>query len=149
MHIQTKFHGELNIQPNQTWNFPKGVPGFEDENEFALLPIEGNHTFQVLQSTTIPDIAFIVANPYTIVDDYSFNIDEPTIDLLEIDNEQDVFVLGVLSLKEPFETSTINLQAPLIFQSNTNKAKQMILNDNTFSMRHSIGTQVTATEGQA
>lgn len=149
MQIQTKFHGELNIQLNQTWNFPKGIPGFEQENEFALLPIEGNHTFQVLQSTTTPEIAFIVANPYTLVEDYTFNIDEPTIDLLKIKNEQDVFVLGVLSLKEPFESSTINLQAPLIFQSNTKRVKQMILNDNTFTMRHPIGTQVTVTEGQA
>ncbi|KAA0966791.1 flagellar assembly protein FliW [Sporosarcina sp. ANT_H38] len=149
MYIQTKFHGELNIQPNQTWNFPKGIPGFDDETEFALLSIEGNHTFQVLQSTVTPDIAFIVANPYTLVEDYTFNIDEPTIDLLQIKNEQDVFVLGVLSLKEPFESSTINLHAPLIFQSNSKKAKQMILNDNTFSMRHPIGNEVTVTEGQA
>ena len=149
MNIQTKFHGELNIHPNQIWNFPKGIPGFEDETEFALLPIEENHTFQVLQSTVTRDIAFIVANPYTLVEDYTFNIDEPTIDLLKIKNEQDVFVLGVLSLKEPFETSTINLQAPLIFQANTKIAKQMILNENAFSMRHAIGKQVTATEGQA
>jgi len=149
MHIQTKFHGELKIEPDQNWNFPKGVPGFEQENKFALLPIEGNHTFQVLQSTTTPDIAFIVVNPYTLVADYTFNIDEPTIDLLKIEKEHDVFVLGVLSLKEPFESSTINLQAPLIFHSNTKKAKQMILNDNSFSMRHPIGTQVKATEGKA
>lgn len=149
MNIQTKFHGELKIERNQTWNFPKGMPGFESENEFALLPIEGNDTFQVLQSTKTPIVAFIVANPYTLVEDYSFNIDEPTVDLLEIQNEQDVFVLGVLSLKEPFETSTINLQGPLIFQSNTKKAKQMILNYNAFSMRHPIGNEVTATEGKA
>ena len=100
--------------------------------------------FQVLQSTTTADIAFIVANPYTLVEDYSFEVDEPTIDLLDIEKEEDVFVLGVLSLKEPFETSTINLQAPLIFQSNTKKAKQMILNDNTFSLRHPIGTLAEA-----
>ena len=68
--------------------------------------------FQVLQSTTTANIAFIVANPYTFVEEYSFEVDEPTIDLLDIEKEEDVFVLGVLSLKEPFETSTINLQAP-------------------------------------
>lgn len=148
MKIQTKFHGKIEIIIEQTWNFPKGIPGFESEKEFTLLPIEGNDIFQVLQSTSTPDVAFIVANPYTVVTDYSFNVDEPTIDLLAIEKEQDVFVLGVLSLKEPFETSTINLQAPLIFQINTRKAKQMILNDNTFPIRHVIGTQVTATEGR-
>ena len=149
MKIQTKFHGELKIQPEQTWVLPKGLPGFEDEKELALLPIEGNGVFKVIQSTKTADVAFIVGNPYTIVEDYSFKVDEPTMDLLEINKQEDVFVLSVLSLKEPFESSTINLQAPLIFQTKTKKAKQMILNDNTFSMRHPIGNQPTATKGEA
>lgn len=148
MNIQTKFHGELNIQQDQIWNFPKGMPGFEDEKEFVFLPIEENDVFQVLQSTKTSDVAFIIVIPYTIVEDYSFKVDEPTINLLDIKSEEDVFILGVLSVKEPFETSTINLQAPLIFNATTRKAKQMILNDNTFSMRHPIGAQLT-TEGEA
>ena len=144
MKIQTKFHGELDIRAEQIWEFPKGIPGFHDEKEFALLPVEGNDMFQVLQSTTTADIAFIVASPYTLVSDYSFEVDEPTIDLLGIEKEEDVFVLAVLSLKEQIDSSTINLQAPLIFQKNTKKAKQMILNDNTFCLRHPIGTLAEA-----
>lgn len=149
MQIQTKFHGTINIQDDQLWTFPKGLPGFEQEKQFVILPIDGNDAFQVLQSTQEAIIAFIVANPYTIIEDYSIQIDEPTIDALGIEQPTDVFVLGVLSLKEPFESSTINLQAPLIFQSTTKKAKQMILNDNKFTVRHPIGTQVTAAEGKA
>lgn len=146
MQIQTKFHGEINIQADQTWNFPKGLPGFEEEKEFVLLPIESNDIFQVLQSIHTPSTAFIVVSPYTLVENYTFKVDEPTINLLNIEKEQDVFVLSVVSLKDPFESSTINLQAPLIFQSTTKKAKQMILNDNIFSMRHSIGA-TAATKG--
>ncbi len=139
MNIQTKFHGEIGVQSDQLWNFPKGIPGFEDEKEFVLLPIEGNNIFQVLQSTNSLAVAFIVTNPYTLVEDYSFDIDEPTIEMLNIEKPEDVFVLGILTLKQPFETSTINLQAPLIFQMNNRTAKQMILNDNRFTTRHIIG----------
>ncbi|WP_203245944.1 flagellar assembly protein FliW [Sporosarcina beigongshangi] len=144
--IQTKFHGKLTFEPDQTWNFPKGIPGFEDDKQFILLPIEGNDIFRVLQSTQTPTAAFIVVNPYTLIEDYSFDIDEPTIDLLSIESEQDIFVLSVITLKEPFDSSTINLQAPLIFQAKTKKARQMILNDKKFSLRHPIGTQ-TAEKG--
>lgn len=139
MNIQTKFHGEIEIQLDQLWNFPKGIPGFEDEKEFVLLPIEGNDIFQVLQSSNTSSVAFIVTNPYTLVADYTFDIDDPTIELLNIEKPEDVFVLGILTLKQPFDTSTINLQAPLIFQTNSRKAKQMILNDNRFATRHTIG----------
>ena len=96
MWINTKFHGEINITPDQIWSFPKGLPGFEEEREFVLLPIEGNQVFQVLQSTKTAEIAFIVANPYTWADDYTFDIDEPTVELLGIKKEEDIFVLGVL-----------------------------------------------------
>ncbi|WP_339251375.1 flagellar assembly protein FliW [Sporosarcina sp. FSL W8-0480] len=137
--IQTKFHGEIEIHQDQLWNFPKGIPGFETEKQFALLPIEGNPNFQVLQSTTTEAVAFIVTNPYTLVEDYTFDIDDPTIELLNIEKPEDIFVLAILTLKQPFETSTINLQAPLIFQLNNKTAKQMILGDNRFKTRHIIG----------
>lgn len=148
MQIQTKFHGQTEIQEPQIWTFPKGLPGFEGEKNFTLLHIESNNIFQVLQSTKTPEVAFIVANPYTIIDDYTFDIDEPTIVLLGIEQPEDIFVLCVMSLKQPFEASTINLQAPLIFQVNNRKAKQMILNDSKFNVRQPIGKQVTATEGK-
>lgn len=139
MQIETKFHGAIHIEKDQLWNFPKGLPGFENETIFTLLPIEGNNAFQVLQSVNTPPVAFIVTNPYTLVEDYSFDIDDPTIELLNIENPEDVFVLGILTVKQPFETSTINLQAPLIFQMHNRTAKQMILNDNRFTTRHIIG----------
>lgn len=146
MQIETKFHGPMTIQEDQTWTFPKGLPGFEEEKTFILLPIEGNALFQVLQSTASPTIAFIVTNPFTLMNDYTFKIDDPTIELLTIKNQSEVFVLSVLSLKDPFESSTINLQAPLIFQSTSKKAKQMILNDGKYSMRHPIDSK---TKGEA
>lgn len=148
MRIRTKFFGEIELTFEQRWHFPKGIPGFEDEKEFALLPIENNTIFQVLQSVNVSDIALIVANPYLLVEDYSFDIDESTIELLDIVKESDLFVLGVLSLKEPFEKSTINLQAPIVFQIATKKAKQMILNDNMFSIRHEIGSRVNSIIGE-
>lgn len=148
MRIQTKFFDDIEIKQSQCWYFPKGIPGFEEEREFALLSIEGNTTFQVLQSLKEREVALIVANPYEIVDDFSFDIDESTISLLEIKEEKDVFVLCVLSLKDPFETSTINLQAPIIFQTKNNLAKQMILNDSKFSIRQKIAIQ-SKSEGEA
>ncbi|TQR17375.1 flagellar assembly protein FliW [Psychrobacillus vulpis] len=140
MNIQTKFFGEIEIQNEQIWSFPKGLPGFEEEKEFVLLPITDSPIFSVLQSVNVRDIALIVANPYNLVEDYSYDIDEPTIEVLDIKNVEEIFVLGVLSLKDPFETSTINLQAPIIFNSSTKKAKQMIINENKFSLRHVIGS---------
>lgn len=138
MTIQTKFHGEISTEELTKWTFPNGLPGLEDEKQFVILSIEGNDTFQVLQSINNSNVALIVSNPYMLINDYSFEIDAPTIDLLEIKSPEDVMVLAVMSLKQPFESSTINLQAPLVFNINNQKAKQMIMNDATYQMRKPI-----------
>lgn len=142
MKIKTKFHGELDIEAIQNWTFPNGLPGLEDEKQFVLLPIEGNDSFQVMQSTVNASIALIVCNPYTLIENYEISVDEPTLGLLNIKEPEEVMVLSVMSLKQPFEESTINLQAPLIFNSTNLKAKQMILNDSQFSLRHPIELKV-------
>ncbi|MBD7909605.1 flagellar assembly protein FliW [Sporosarcina gallistercoris] len=138
MKIKTKFHGELDIEGVQKWTFPNGLPGLEGEKQFVLLPIEGNDSFRVMQSTVNASIALIVCSPYTLLDSYEISIDEPTLGLLNIKEPDEVMVLSVMSLKQPFEESTINLQAPLILNSTNLKAKQMILNDSQYSLRQSI-----------
>ncbi|ARF15075.1 flagellar assembly protein FliW [Sporosarcina ureae] len=138
MRIETKFHATIEIDPAEKWYFPKGIPGFENETDFVLLPIEGSDSLQVLQSTKQQEVAFIVASPYTLVTDYTFELDHATIDLLDISQPEEIMVLGILSMKQPYHQSTINLQAPLIFQVLNKKAKQMILNDPRFTVRHPL-----------
>lgn len=136
--IKTKFHDKVEVDLSKAWHFPKGLPGFEDEEEFVILPIGDNLEFQVLQSTKEAGIAFVVANPYKLVEGYDFKVDEPTIDLLEVEKPEELMVLGIVFIKEPFEQSTINLQAPLLFQTTNRKAKQMVLNDKRYLIKHPV-----------
>ncbi|WP_303969758.1 flagellar assembly protein FliW [Sporosarcina ureae] len=136
--IKTKFHDIIKVDLSLAWHFPKGLPGFEDEEEFVLLPIGDNPEFQVLQSTKEAGIAFVVANPYKLVEGYDFKIDDPTVDLLEVRNPEELMVLGIIFIKEPFEDSTINLQAPLLFQTKNRKAKQAVLNDKRYLIKHPV-----------
>lgn len=136
--IETKFHEKVEVDLTKAWHFPQGLPGFEDEEEFVLLPIGDNPEFQVLQSTNEAGIAFVVANPYKLVDGYDFTINDATIDLLEVEKPEELMVLGIVFIKEPFEESTINLQAPLLFQTENRKAKQMVLNDKRYLIKHPV-----------
>lgn len=147
MRRETKFFGEIEIEENQIWSFPKGIPGFEDEKEFALLPLEEDGLFLVLQSLKTKEVAFVVSNPFDIVPNYTIDLDEATVNALDIKNGEDVVVLGVLTVREPFHETTMNLQAPLIFNVQTKKAKQMILNENKYGVRHPAIVSADAKEG--
>ncbi|MRH41973.1 flagellar assembly protein FliW [Aquibacillus halophilus] len=140
MHLHTKYFGEIKVNQQDIITFPQGVPGFQDEKEFVLLPLEDNPVFQVLQSTNEQELAFIVVNPFLFVKDYEFDIDENTIESLDIQSETDVQILSIVSLREPFETSTANLQAPIVINQVKKIGKQYITNIKKFATKEAIFT---------
>ena len=135
MNIQTKYVGEVEINEKQIIQFPSGLPGFLEEKEFVLLDIPGNPVFQFLQSVKSEELAFVVASPYHFYKDYSFKIDDATIEALQIQSEKDVMVLTIVTLKDPFDSSTINLKAPLIINPNKLFGKQYILNSDEYESK--------------
>ena len=141
MKIQTAYFNEVEIDPSNILNFQHGLPGFEDEKEFILLPIEENSVFQVLQSVQTAALAFIITNPYDITTNYSFELEEATTHALQIEDEKEVAVFAIVSLKETIAKSTVNLKAPIILNTTNKKAKQVILNNEDYAIRHLISSQ--------
>lgn len=133
--------GEIEIEQSSLMTFDHGIPGFENEREFALIAIEDNDAFQVLQSIQTEVLAFIVTNPYTITTNYNFKLDEATVNALQIKDEKEVAVFTIVSLKETLEQSTLNLKAPIILNTTNKKAKQVILNNEEYAIRHLISSE--------
>jgi len=130
--IATKYLGEIEIDNQQIIRFSSGLPGFIDELEFVILDIPGNKAFQTLQSVVTPELAFIVTNPHQYYVEYTFQLDEQVLEHLGIENEEDVVVLSIVTLKSPFKTSTLNLKAPIIINSTKKRGKQYILNQEAY-----------------
>ncbi len=133
--------GEVEINEADVLSFEHGLPGFEDEKKFALLKIEGNEVFQVLQSIQTEALAFIVTNPYSLKENYSFDLEEATVNTLEIKEEQEVAVLAIVSLKDSIANSTVNLKAPIVINTTNKKAKQVILNNEDYPIRYVIAQE--------
>ena len=136
--IQTKYLGAVENKDNQVIQFTTGLPGFVEELEFVLLDLPGNSAFQTLQSIKTPGLAFIVTNPYHFYLDYTIKLDEQILEKLEIENEKDVLILSIVTLKSPFKTSTLNLKAPIVINSTRKQGKQYILNTDNYPTKASI-----------
>lgn len=141
MKIKTAYMGEVEVDPSTIIIFEHGIPGFEEERDFVLLPIENNDAFHVLQSTQTEALTFIVTNPYTITTNYNFELDEATIHALQIKDEKEVAVFAIVSLKETIAQSTLNLKAPIILNTTNKIAKQVILNNEEYAIRHLISSE--------
>ncbi|ATU28301.1 flagellar assembly protein FliW [Bacillus velezensis] len=139
MIIKTKYHGEIRIDEGQIISFENGLPGFNDETQFVVLPLSEDSPFLALQSVKQDHIAFIVASPFIFFKGYEFDIDQATLELLHIEDIEDVEVMAILTLEEPFENTTANLKAPIIVNKKEMKAKQIILHDASYETKHLIG----------
>lgn len=141
MKIQTAYMGEVEINQQEVIHFEHGLPGFEQENSFVMLPIEENSVFQILQSLQTEDLAFVITSPYAITTDYNFDLDEATVHALDIQNENEVAVFAIVSLKDTLAQSTVNLKAPIVLNITNRKAKQVILDSTDYDIRHQISTE--------
>ena len=134
MKIQTKFHGEIEIKTEEIYTFESGLPGFLEEKQFGLLPLDGT-PFYVLQSVETPSVAFIVTNPFEVFPDYEVKLTDEILSALHIESEQDVLIFSILNIRNPFDKTTINLQAPVILNYDKKKGKQFIMNNSDYEIR--------------
>lgn len=141
MKINTKYHGEREIEEKEVITFPQGIPGFLEDREFILLSLEENGAFFALQSITNEQLAFVITNPFLYFKDYDFTIEDHVVELLELESEEEVLVFSILTVQDPFEKTTTNLQAPIVMNSKNNKAKQVILSIPTFKTKHPLFNQ--------
>lgn len=147
MKIQSPILGEVEALESEILTFENGLPGFENEKNFILLSIEGNEVYQLLQSTNSKEVGFVTANPYLFISDYTFDLDESTVEALNIESEEDIIVLTIVTVKEPFNASTVNIKAPVIINMKSKKAKQCILENTDYPIRYSIDTNMQKGEG--
>lgn len=147
MKIQSTILGQVEASESEILTFDNGLPGFENEKNFILLSIEGNEVYQILQSINSKEVGFVTANPYLFISDYTFDLDDSTVEALNIEFEEDIIVLTIVTVKEPFNASTVNLKAPVIINTKSKKAKQCILENADYPIRYSIDVQMQKNKG--
>lgn len=138
MKIQTRYHGEIEIEEKDILQFEKGIPGFPDEKRFILLGLPEQDLFSIMQSVDTPELAFVLTSPFSFIDNYEFNLDENTIEQLLIEKQEDISVFSIVTIQDPFEKTTANLQAPIILNEKNYQAKQLILNETRYKIKHPL-----------
>lgn len=137
MIIETLTWGSLDIKEDQVYRFEKGIPGFDEEAEFAL--IEHEAPFVYLQSTKEKGLAFLLGDPFAFYPDYEFVL--PEADKDELNLGLHVKVLGMITLREQIEQSTMNLLAPIVLNSELRLGKQVVLHQTTYQTKHPLWPQ--------
>lgn len=136
MKINTKFFKEIEINDNNIIQFTHGIPGFENLTGFVILEIEDQQYLKCLQSTENKDVCLLIASPWEYFAEYEVQIPDEDLEELNINSENDMNIYSVIRVNE--NNLTANLLAPIIININTNKGKQLILQNSKYTVRQEI-----------
>jgi len=108
--------------------FDISVPllGFDDVTQVELKKIDD--VFMKMQSTKDEHISFTLINPF-VLRDYDFEVPQNIQNILEIDDKSNLLILNIVLIQTPIEDSIVNFIGPVIFNTDNNRASQIILAD--------------------
>ena len=131
--------GELEIEEQDVVRFADGIPAFEDEHEFVVLPYEEGTPYMFLQSMTTPELAFLMTDPFVFFPDYSFELDDENMEKLAINSMDDVLVCTLISVpRSGVADMTTNLLAPVVINRHTMQARQIVLEKTQYTTKHRL-----------
>ncbi len=65
--IATTRFGNIDIDEEKIIKFTQGIPAFEKEHEFVMIPYDEKTPFLFLQSVKTPDLAFLMVDPFVFL----------------------------------------------------------------------------------
>jgi len=128
MKFNTSRFGEIDIQEDRIFEFSTPIIGFDLLKKFAILDFKQDGIFKWLQSTEDSSVAFPLVSMYTMNTNYSIDLPDTFVELLDIKNVESLLIMNIASIphENPHGT-TVNLLAPIIFNLDNMKAGQVIL----------------------
>src|SRR5262245_12409051 len=117
--LNTKFFGRVEYQDQSVFDFPAGVPGFEEEKRFLLLEQHENRPLVFLQSLSQPELCFLALPVLCVDPDYRLSLEVEDLHNLELPADHqpriggNMLCLALLSLEED-QPPTANLLAPIV-----------------------------------
>jgi flagellar assembly factor FliW len=151
MKIVTSRFGELDVTDDLIIRMTKPVLGFEQFRKYVIVETADFAPFKWYQSTEDPTLAFVIVNPLLFFPDYVIEVNPKEIEELQVDNVNDVLTYAIVTVPSDYTRMTANLQGPLLINNRTGLAKQLVLVNSHYRIRHRVfdGTAATQPEVEA
>ena len=137
--VYTSRFGEIEVDEAKVVHFQNGIPAFENEHEFIILPYDEESPYYFMQSLNSPDLAFLLTIPFLFFPDYSFEIDDATIKELDVQNYDKLLYYSMITIPNgSIRYMTANLLAPVVVNIDNMQAKQVVLEKSNYTTKHRL-----------
>ncbi len=144
MIIKTGRFGELRVEKSEEILIPNGLLGFPEDRRFCIVDPGDDTLILWLQSLDNPDVVFPILEPKVFRTDFKVTLsgaDQRELGLTKLDTGS---VFCVLTIPEDVTQMTANLKAPLVIHRDLQIAKQVVLQENEYSIKHLMFKELKA-----
>lgn len=144
--LSTVYFPELEYSNESIFDFPGGVPGFEDQIAFLFIDQPQTRPLVFMQSLLNPGLCFLALPVLTVDPGYALNLSPEDLTALglaagsspRIGTDVGCFVLMTLAEDAP---PTVNLMSPIVINLRTRTGIQSIPPVSAYSLRHPLALE--------
>ena len=141
--LTTRYFQELEYAPEEVFDFPAGLPGFEDQKAFLLIAQAHTNPLVFMQSLADPNLCFLALPVLAVDPEYRLSLSSEELASLGLDSgsipaigvDTGCFVLMTVSQDAP---PTVNLMSPIVINLRLRKGIQAIPTTSSYSLRHPL-----------
>jgi flagellar assembly factor FliW len=149
MVINSLRFGRVEVPDNKVITLVKPILGFEHLTHYCLVEPEELRPFLCLQSTEDAALTFLVVNPVIFYPQYRIEVNPKEIADLMIKRLGAVETYVIVTVPEDPEKMSVNLQGPVLVNTENNLGRQLILVNSDYRVNHYVMEAVAALGGPA
>lgn len=138
MEINTRDFGVIEVEEDAFFDFPEGVYGFEEDTCFALFcKTFDDIPFLYLQSVQNEIPCFLVFEPEDFYPNYAPMVSKEDLAACGAERAEDLVFLVIANVPDDsVEQMSLNIKSPIILNPKTRIGRQVILQNNDYSIRY-------------
>lgn len=131
-------HAVFGPRPETIVEFPEGLLGFPHLRNFRLFEPQGAYPLKFLQCVEEEAISFTCIDIAAIQTDYQITLAPEDAEALALENPSEALLLATVVIPDDPRQMTANLAGPLVINSRTMKARQIVLSTEEYPLKYPI-----------
>jgi flagellar assembly factor FliW len=146
MKVNTSRFGVVEVGSSDIMEFADGLLGFESLKRFIIVDPADETLILWLQSVDAADVAFPILEPKLFKSDYKVRLSANELRALKIDaaSKKDTLVYCILTIPVDVAAMTANLKAPIVINTASQLARQVVLQENEYSDKFPMYKELVA-----
>lgn len=147
MKLATRTFGEIEIDDERVMQFIGPMLGFEGADQYVLLDVAPNSPFKIMQLVDDADVSFLVTDPTLFFPEYDVQLTQEQAAELQLTDLAKAAVMVVVNIQKERGATTANLFAPVVVNTETLLAKQILLRDSSYPVDQPLPLDRPAADG--